>query len=242
MSRVVSDVRGSRLQFVALAATGALLCGGLPGCWSASQISQARVEQSIAAGDPRVLVVPLNVSVALEPGLEAAVEPVQAEILAHLSGEGARVGFLAVEDARSLWGQTVQTLRSLQRNTASLHIVAGTFVRSLKTEVDFDLLVMPSLGYREAQVARGYASWDGVRRSLTARHQQWTAKGRIPAFSLHAQVYLPDGRLWFQRWAGIDLVYQSDLESDSEVSAERVQQIPDFIRVGVARALTRQSN
>lgn len=226
----------------ALLLASALACSGLPGCWSAARISEARAQRSIAAGDPRVLVVPLNVSVALGEGLEAVVEPVQREILSQLSQQGARVSFLAVEDARALWSQTVQTLRSLDRNTASLEVVAGTFVRSLRSEVDFDFVLMPSLGYREAGVERGYASWDGVRRSLTARNREWALSERIPAFSLYAQVYLPDGRIWYQRWAGIDVVYRSDLDAHLELSDEQIDEDRDFIREGVALALARKSS
>jgi hypothetical protein len=209
----------------------------LAGCWRASEITADRRERSIAAGDPRVLVVPLNTSVALASGLEAGVEPVHREILGYLQAQGARVSFLAVEDARALWSQTVQTVRSLRENGASLQVVAGVFVRALDSETDFDLLVMPSLGYREANVNRGYADWDGVRRSLTARHQELSRGDQIHVFSLHAQVYTPDGRLWFQRWSGIDLVYASDLADESSVNPNYLREHVDRIRQAVARAL-----
>jgi hypothetical protein len=234
--------RGPGIGAHVLVVSWALLFACLAGCTSAARISQERLEDSIAAGDPRVLVVPLNISVALASGLDVAVEPVQKEILAHLAKTGARVGFLAVEDAHELWRHTVRTMRSHQRNTASLEAVAGTFVRSLTSETKFDILVMPSLGYREARVERGYAIWDGVQRSLTARHQQWALTKRIPAFSLHTQLYLPDGRLWTQRWAGLDLVYPSGLESESELRAEQLRRNRDLIREGVARALSFESS
>lgn len=187
-----------------------------------------------------MLVVPLNVAVSLAPGLDAAVEPVQQEILAQLSARGARVSFLAVEDARALWERSVSALRNLDRNAASLQVVAGTFARALHDEVPFDLMLMPSLGYREARVERAYASWDGVTRSLTARRREWALSERIPAFSLHVQVYTPDGRLWYQRWAGLDLVYQSDLEKQPELTPEELRERRAAIREGVTLALRRE--
>ena len=210
------------------------------GCWRASEISTARATEATGRGNPRILVVPLNTAVRLAAGLEAAVEPVQRELLAQLEAQGARVSFLAVEDAALLWKDTVATLRQLDRNTASLQEVTGTFIRTLRDVTEFDLALMPSLGYREATVDRAYATWDGVTRSMTARRQTWALMERVPTYSLHVQLYTPDGRLWTERWGGIDLVHQSDLDDTPALTHDQVERSADYIRLGVSVALGRE--
>lgn len=229
-----------RVPVLTLIALGALASTG---CMRASEISRERAERAQSAGDPRIVVIPLNTAVRLAKGLEAAVEPVQREILSQLSAQGARVSFLAEEDAQALWRQAVQALRDLNRNSASLETTTGTYVRALRDAVAFDFVLMPSLGYREAQVDadRASAVWDGTKRSMTARRQTWALAETVPAYSLHVQLYTPDGRLWYERWGGLDLVHLSDLSDDPALSSEQVAETLDLIAAGVAVALRRSS-
>ncbi len=206
------------------------------GC-SAARITAERRQEAVASGHPRVIVVPANLSVALAVGLESVVEPVQEELVARLQAGGAEVAFLAVDDAVLLWNRTVGTVRSIRPDAATLEVVSGTFVRNLRTEARFDLLVMPSLGYREAHVEGDLARWDGVQRVVGARNKSSMLEERVPALSLHVQVYTPDGRLWFQRWAGLDLIYHNDLVDGPEVGPQYLERHPERLQECVTLAL-----
>ena len=208
------------------------------GCQGASEIGDERARKALGTGEPRVLVIPMNTGITLASGLEAGAEPVQREILRQLEASPARVSFLAEDDAIVLWRETMAELRSLDRNAASLEVVAGTYVRALRNATDFDFALMPALGYREATVnERAYANWDGATRSMTARHREWAFEERVPAWSLFVQVYKPDGDLWLERWSGLDLLPDGDLDSTRGLRPEEVEASMEFIRRGVARAL-----
>ena len=53
-------------RVLAVVAFALLLCG----CTGATQITQERAEKALASGDPRIVVIPLNVGVRLAAGLE----------------------------------------------------------------------------------------------------------------------------------------------------------------------------
>ena len=204
-----------------------------------------------AAGSVRVVVAPLNLAVRLARDLEEAVEPVEAEIIRYFQSHGARVAVIWPSDARWLWQDSVAAIQGRESLAPALETAARVFVRELTEHADFDLLVMPSLVYRQARVTGRHASWDGVRRRVTLHTRTVTGenlhtmdwRGRITGLSLHTLVFTPEGRRVFQGWGGIDLVHDAVLtqEGSHERSFLRLQrqliENHEHVREGVALAL-----
>ena len=120
-------------------------------------------------GTVRVVVAPMNLPVQLSPDLEDAVEPVTQELIRYLQARDGRVSVIFGPDAWALWRASDEALRQGREEAPDVAVVASVFARSLAKESDFDLLVIPSLVFRDARVTGRFAQWDGVRRRIRFR-------------------------------------------------------------------------
>jgi hypothetical protein len=191
-------------------------------------------------GAVRVVVAPLNLTVQLAPDLEDAVDPVSAEVIRYLQFHGARVAVIWPSDAWDLWRDAAAAVQAKGGDAPALAQVAAVFSHALARHADYDLVVFPSLVYRDARVTGRFAHWDGVRRRIRFRARsgapvgraqpipdpidstdrsaagavvpEW--RGRITGLSLHALVFTPEGRGVFQGVGGLDLVHDAVRERE----------------------------
>jgi hypothetical protein len=188
----------------------------------------------------RVAVAPLNLPVELAPDLEDAVDPVAAEIIRYLQTRGARVAVIFAPDAWTLWQESAAAIQADREAPPELLETARAFSLALTAHADYDLLVLPSLVFRDAKVLGRFAHWDGVRRRIrfraragvaqgraqpipdpmtsgdsgatAATEREW--RGRITGLSLHALVFTHEGRGAFQGFGGLDLVHDAVQERE----------------------------
>jgi len=215
-----------------LAAAAAILFVGT-GCHG-SQARMVEVDRG-GPGTLRVVVAPMNLPIQLAPDLEDAVEPVTQELIGYLQAHGARVSVVFGPDAWSLWRESAEAIQKGGEAAPEAAAVASVFARELANESAFDLLVLPSLVFRDAAVTGRYARWDGVRRRVRFRIRSGVPLGReapisdpvassdrsgavsvppeyrgqITGLSLHALVFTPEGRGVFQGFGGLDLVHDT---------------------------------
>lgn len=188
----------------------------------------------------RVVVAPMNLAVPLSPDLEDAVEPVTDELLRYLRSLGTRVAVIWTPDASVLWRDAALAVQKDSEEPPEFGKVAGVFARLLSREAEFDLLLLPSLLFREAEVKGRFAQWDGVRRRIRVRATavapvgraqssadplnstersvagpvtpEWS--GHITGLSLHALLFTPEGHAVFQGLGGLDLVHDAVRSTD----------------------------
>jgi hypothetical protein len=161
-------------------------------------------------------------------------------VIRYLQGHGARVAVIWAPDAWALWRDTAAAVQAAGRDRPEVAEVAAAFARALADHADYDLIVFPSLVYRDARVEGRVAYWDGVRRRIRFRARSGVAlgrtppipdpmastdpgaaggvvpgwRGRITGLSLHALVFTPDGRGVFQGFGGLDLVHDAVRERE----------------------------
>jgi hypothetical protein len=204
-----------------------------PGCHTAKPKRLAFEPGDASAR--RIVVAPMNLAVPLSPDLEDAVEPVSDELIRYLQAQGFRVAVIWLPDASMLWRESAAALQQDEETAPEFEEVAGVFARLLAREAEFDLLVFPTLVFREAEVQGRYASWDGVRRRIRFRggpavprgraqslpdpvvatdgrtsepvSPEW--RGRITGLSVHALLFTPQGHAVFQGLGGLDLVHDA---------------------------------
>ena len=235
-----------------LAASAAILLVGA-GCGSAPtrivEVDRGDV------GTLRVVVAPMNLPIQLAPDLEDAVEPVTQELIGYLQARGARVSVVYGPDAWELWRSSAEALQKGREEEPDLAAVASVFSRALGTESRFDLLVLPSLVFRDAQVTGRYAQWDGVRRRVRFRIRSGAPlarapsiadpvassdrsgaipvapdyRGQITGLSLHALVFTPDGRGVFQGFGGLDLVHDTVQRREGSVDGSFLRLHPKLL-------------
>jgi hypothetical protein len=204
-----------------------------PGCHTAK--SQRLAFEPGDASARRIVVAPMNLAVPLSPDLEDAVEPVSNELVRYLQAQGFRVAVIWVPDASMLWREAAAALQQDQEKAPAFEEVAGVFSRLLAREAEFDLLVFPTLVFREAEVQGRFARWDGVRRRIRFRGGAVVPRGRAPSLpdpvvatdrstsepvspewrgsitglSVHALLFSPQGHALFQGLGGLDLVHDA---------------------------------
>ena len=194
-----------------------------------------------ASGSVRVVVAPMNLPIQLAADLEDAVDPVTQELILYLQAHDGRVSVIFGPDAWSLWRDSSEALQKGSEEPPDVTAVASVFSRAVAKEADFDLLVLPSLVYRDARVTGRFAQWDGVRRRIRFRIRSGVPlarpqsipdpvaatdlskagslvpeyRGQITGLSLHALVFTPEGRGVFQGFGGLDLVHDSVQKRDA---------------------------
>jgi hypothetical protein len=205
--------RGPRLLLLAA------IAAQLAGCSSPASRPRPLEFGHGAPGSARVVVAPLNLAVQLAPDLEDAVDPVQNEVIRYLQRQGVRVAVIWDPDAWTLWRDAEAAVQKSRHSPPELAQVASVFSHELANHADYDLIVFPSLVYRDARVEGRIAQWDGVRRRIRFRARSGAAigraqpipdpvvstdrgantvvpqwRGRITGLSLHALVFTPEGR------------------------------------------------
>lgn len=196
-----------------------------------------------------MVVAPLNLPVELAPDLEDAVDPVSAEMIRHLQSRGARVAVIFAPDAWALWRESAAAARRGREEAPELVEIARTFSLALRAHAHYDVLVLPSLVFRDAEVRGRFAHWDGVRRRIRFRARsgvprgraqpvpdpmalrdasaspagepEW--RGRITGLSLHVLVLSSEGRGLFQGFGGLDLVHDPVQEREGSPDPPRLR-------------------
>jgi len=231
-----TDWTGTRALLAALAALGWLL----PGCTSLS----TGPERPQAASARRLLVAPLNLALRLPEDLERTVDSVWPILLERGLARAEKVSILEASDAWELWRGVL--LEAQLRDAPELLTVLREFAREVGGQAEFDLLLVPSLVYREARFDGAVARWDGVRRRLAQSEErdrpdttEWAFSGEITGVSLHLLAFDSKGAQVAQGWGGLDLVHELRLEGNRHTLELRARPFenPDHLREGVDRAL-----
>jgi hypothetical protein len=180
-----------------------------------------------APGIERFLLCPANLVVALRAELEAGVEPLQEQIVAHLRANGREVERLALPEARALWEQSSEGLPG-SGGELRFETAAAAFARRLGDSRDFQALVLPSLIVQQVLVRHRGASWDGVERRVRLVNAPRPTAGRksdllvdrlstgslhasVRVASLHVMVLAADGARIFEGRGGLDFLEEVDL-------------------------------
>jgi hypothetical protein len=241
-----------------LAVVGALLL--LVGCRSSSH--RMLEMPPGASGSLRVVVAPMNLALPLGPDLADAVDPVRGELIRYLQEHGSRVAVVWSPDASEVWREAEAALAPEGGPAPPVEATAVAFARAVAAESPFDLLVMPSLVYRDARVEGRVAYWDGVHRRIRftlepsavpptsvqpseARVEAapgWRRfRGKITGVTLHALVLSGKGKILFQGFGGLDLVHDVREGKGADESLLRLQSRPlqdaANVREGIAVAL-----
>jgi hypothetical protein len=180
----------------------------------------------------RVLLCPLNVTLALPSEISGESRFVEREIEGYLGKHGLEVQKLGLSETRGRW----QRAAAEAKHTGSKD-AGEIFVKDLRGSREFDAVVLPSLILRSVSVTDSSGTWDGVRRmvsmvNLPHRGQGGEAgtlskgialggiSGAVMAASLHVMAYLADGQRVFEGIGGLDFVQEADLGGASRSSWE----------------------
>jgi hypothetical protein len=217
---------------------------------------------SHAPGPGRLIVAPLNLALIAPAELAGGGEPVWDELLRYLRQQDRPLGVLDASDAGRLFGEA---RRELERSGATVdpRSTAARFAELLAAQVDYGVLVMPSLVVRKARIGGYRASWDGVSHALPVRSGLPVApmvenaiggvavngyRGNIAAASLYVALFAPDGEPLYEGLAGLDLIQQIEPVAGGPLRPPRYALAPrqdsfadaSRLREGIERAFERR--
>jgi hypothetical protein len=217
-------------------------------------------ELSADAPANRIVVAPLNLAIRAPAENGAEGEPVWRELLRYFQALDRQVAVLRPSSAEWLWREATLDLDVSDRDRA-WRTACSRFAQALAEHWDYDLLVLPSLVLRPAQLRGRYAVWDGVERVVPNGadvipldlsdfvHPVGSVtvlglRGKIAAVSLHASVLRPDGRHVFEGLGGLDVIQEFHRDDPWEgrwtfgARAEPFAE-PEHLREGIERAFER---
>lgn len=221
-----------RARAAVVAALTVTLLGA--GCAGSNKVARGHAGAS-AVSD--VLLLPLNVVVALPPGIDDAALSVEDEIRRHLDAHGKRVQAPTREQAEAEWLASAQALRAeVGASQMSFDGAAAILARSLHAEHGFDALVLPWISLRPAKVRGRTVTWDGVTRTLRIVNPQGRSlqvlkdfQAQAAAPSLQLAVFAPDGRKLFEGVGGLDLLHALVLGGEpTQIDAEPLSRAQVF--------------
>lgn len=213
------------------------------------------VDASETFGSGRVVLVPPNLGVRAASEVEAGVEPVWREILAHFAAKQQPATALERKSAGALWNEVMAEVSA--QPDPDVYKAYALFARRIAGQVEYSAIVFPSLVTRAARVQGETASWDGVRRHVELLGPNTLmgsdlviassgVQGEIAAASLHVAVLSPDGELRFEGAGGLSVLQQldedGDVRGDAKVAVEMRQDAfadASELREGVEAAFRR---
>ncbi len=177
-----------------------LLVVGAFGCAAGGPRPPTAAE--IASRDARVVVVaPLNVASSLPVEIEGSSEIVAKTLVGYLQEHGKEVRILGFRLGRELWvNATTQVSQTGKKR--SFEAAASVYAREIAKQVDYDVLIIPTLYIQNVQVLSKYARWDGTKEPVRIEGKQMlkkkdyafdSARGVVKAASMMAAVFASDG-------------------------------------------------
>lgn len=186
-----------------------------------------------SAPDTRVLLVAnLNAVVPLPDEMEPVAPIAAKELRLALAARSNPIKTLPGDTWRRRWRESSQRIQQrAAQGTAALGFddAAAELARSLAPEEPFDLLLLPSLVSRDAEIVKRRARWDDISRpleyeveGLRARNvaSSYPLQGTIPAVSLHLAVFDARGRKVAERLGGLALMRRVQVTGGSGEDVE----------------------
>ena len=171
-------------------------------------------------GVERALIVPVNLVPGLPVGFVGETDAVMDAITDYLGSHGIAAAAADEEESRALWERCREETRP-PVGEPDEPIAAIRFVRRLRERAPFDVLVVPTLIYREVQLRGEDVRWDGVTRRISATSSTHSRsfirsflqrhRAKVAVVSLHVIVFDEIGRELFHGVGGIDVAQEADL-------------------------------
>lgn len=206
----------------------------------------------------RIVLAPMNLSLRMPAEIDGTQEPVWNALIDHFQSHDRVVRTIDERDARALWSEIVLDMGEAK----NLEAANRAFAERLAEENEFDLLVMPALVMRRANVRGKHVYWDGVRRKLDnagANDRNFNEfgptvvgarasglNGQLAGASLYISVMTATGDQVYAGLGGLDLLHEVEpprLASNDSwrvVLREEPFASPRHLREGVALALERR--
>jgi hypothetical protein len=218
--------------------------------------------EQIAGQQAKIVVLaPLNIVSSLPPELEGSTKLVKAALVEHLEAHGKTVHVIGFRSGRDLWKDSIKEVRT-SGEKQSFENAARVYVRRIGEQIEFDVLIVPSIFIQNAMMRSRTVRWDGAEQRMPIEGGGINSKRanlylgnagklNVRAASLFVHVLGRDGNSIQTKRSGLEIVQHLEWRVEQkggysgteEVSQVLVNDTPaiediEMVRAGVAAALS----
>jgi hypothetical protein len=174
------------------------------------------------ADHPRhFMVLPINLTIKTPPEFDSVLDDMFGAIAGYIRGRGDTLETLSRRDAIAGWAASIVEVKESDTLEDNFGSAMRVYVTHLAETHSFDGMIAPSIIYRTTKVRDRTAKWDGVFRKMKLINVSDVAKKKglarsvsveISGVSLHVMVFEPDGELVFQKYGGLDLAHDINMD------------------------------
>ncbi len=139
----------------------------LPSCASGPPPGPSPAQ--IAGTDAKtILIAPFNVVSSLPPELEGSTRMVSTALVEHLEAHGKKVSVIGFRAGRDLWRAATKEVRE-SGEKRNFENAARVYTRMIGEQIEFDVLLVPSLFIQNAKMRGLRVEWDGTTQKMKIR-------------------------------------------------------------------------
>jgi hypothetical protein len=163
----------------------------------------------------------MNALLPIAAELTGSADRTMGRVTRYLSVQGYQRFWIEEAAVKRLWRDSVAQVDASDSVSHDFSSAMRVFAGKLGESAPFDALVVASLVYRKATLARGVVKWDGVTRGLPKLEADEARvpdsyQGTISAVSLHVMVFDASGELVFENYGGLDLAHAFSVKPGAE--------------------------
>jgi len=192
------------------------------------------------ADQPRhFLVLPINLTIKTPPEFDSVLDDMFGAIAGYIRGRGDSIETFSREQATERWAASIMEVKKSDTLEDNFRSAIHVLVKHLAEDYSFDAVISPSVIYRTTKTRERTAKWDGVFRKMKVINLSDVAKKKglarsvsveISGVSLHVMVFDPSGELVFQKYGGLDLVHDIDMENAEFTMNPRLSLKPGLLK------------
>jgi hypothetical protein len=244
-----------RLSLLFIASASLLLSCATPGPPPGPSPAQIAGQEA-----KTIIVAPLNIVSSLPPELEGSTKMISAALVDHLEAHGKTVRVIGFRAGRDLWKSSMKEVRD-SGEKRNFENAARVYAHRIGEQLDFDVLIVPSIFIQNAKMRARTVRWDGAEQKMVIEgginsnranlYQGNMGTLSVRAASLFVHVLDRDGNSIQTKRSGLELIQHLEWRVEQKggysgketVSQELVNDSPaiqdkERVRTGVAAALS----
>ncbi|MFK7894760.1 MAG: hypothetical protein AB8G23_02930 [Myxococcota bacterium] len=174
-------------------------------------------------------------------------------LVEHLESHGKTIQQLRFKTGRGLWMDAIGRVEA-EKKERTFESAARVYAQEIAKEVEYDLLIIPTLYVQNARVSRRWAKWDDAKERIplkgrltgNMRFEQVTGT-TFKAASIMTAIYTPAGQEVHTKKRGLQLIEHIEVSGGkgSDRNTNYFQQVmnqpaienTELVRAGVAAVL-----
>ncbi len=213
--------RQDRCQLLRAACIAGLAAVALACARDSLDANSGLLDRAGAEAPRHFVVLPVNLTIKTPSEFDPLLDDMFGAIAGYIRDRGHTLETFSRKKATAGWAASILRVQESETLDDNFKTAMRVYVRRLAETRSFDAVISPSLAYRNAKSRDRKVKWDGVIRKVKIINLSDEAKNKglarslaveIAGVSLHVMAFDPGGELIFQKYGGLDLAHDVDME------------------------------